>query len=216
MKLFSLTLFATLFRLFSFAGEFYRGELLQEKLKQESLAPLEGKCRIILLRHGETAWNAKGKKQGWTDIPLNEKGKEQAKALGDLLSDINVTTFYASALSRTTETAEIIATSHEGAKVVPDELLRFFRKDKIRCFDFLKSKQRKKAEMFKEVTEDATAYLKNLSYKHPGETVIVVTHSRVIKYLLIFLGGYTDSNVRIKNGAFARFIGDGQTLSIEL
>ncbi len=216
MKLFSLTLLTTLLCVSSFAAECYRGELLKEKLKQESLAPLDGKCRIILLRHAETAWNAKGKKQGWTDIPLNEKGKEQAKALGDLLSDITVKTFYASALSRATETAEIIASSHEGAKVVPDEAIRFFRKDKIRCFDFLKSKERKKAEMFREVTEDAIAYLKNLSLKHPGETVIVVTHSRVIKYLLIVLGGYNNSNVRIKNGAIARLIGDGQTLSIEL
>ncbi len=181
MKIFSLILTLIFYCFPLLSGESYRGEVLKEKLKVENLQPLGSKCRIILLRHGETAWNAKGKRQGWTDIPLNEEGKSQAENLGDKLSDITIKTFYASALSRATETAEIMARSHEGATVVADPAVRFFRKDKIRCFDFLKSAKRKKAEMFKEVSEDSIAYLKKLCKNHPGETVVVVTHSRVIK-----------------------------------
>ena len=39
-------------------------------------------CIIYLTRHGETEWNEKKLIQGHTDIPLNEKGKKQAKQLG--------------------------------------------------------------------------------------------------------------------------------------
>ena len=67
---------------------------------------------IYFLRHGETAWNAAGKLQGRLDIPLNLKGKAQAKRnggmLAELLSDPKAMTYVASPLLRTRQTMEII------------------------------------------------------------------------------------------------------------
>lgn len=65
--------------------------------------------KIILIRHGETAWNRERKIMGWVDIPLNEKGRAQAKQVGAALKELyNIESIYSSDLSRTVETAEII------------------------------------------------------------------------------------------------------------
>ncbi len=216
MKIYYLIIYVSFLYLAPISAESKLGEVLSENLKQEGLLPLDNRCRMILLRHGETEWNAQGKSQGWTDIPLNEEGKKQSKELAAKLSGITVNTFYASALSRAVETAEIIASSHEGSTLISDPALRFFRQDRIIWFDFLKSKKMKKKQMRREVTEDSIAYLKKLSQKHPGETVVIVTHARIVKRVLMILSGKKSSEVMIGNGGIARIIGDGETLFIEL
>jgi len=66
---------------------------------------------IYFLRHGETDWNAAGRLQGRLDIPLNQKGRAQAKrnggVLAELLSDPREPAYVASPLIRTRQTMEI-------------------------------------------------------------------------------------------------------------
>jgi len=64
--------------------------------------------RILLARHGETAWNALGKLQGHTDIALNDVGRDQARALAASFRDAGITAVWTSDLSRARETGEII------------------------------------------------------------------------------------------------------------
>lgn len=64
---------------------------------------------IFLARHGETEWNAIGKLQGHTDVALNEAGRAQARALGEALSDENISSVTTSDLSRARETGALIA-----------------------------------------------------------------------------------------------------------
>ena len=66
---------------------------------------------ILLVRHGETAWNAEGRYQGKLDSPLTDRGTAQAKAIGDHLAAINIrpAKIVASPLGRTRQTAAIIA-----------------------------------------------------------------------------------------------------------
>ncbi len=45
---------------------------------------------LVLLRHGESEWNAKNLFTGWVDVPLSEKGIEEAKRGGTLLTDAGV------------------------------------------------------------------------------------------------------------------------------
>jgi phosphoserine phosphatase len=63
---------------------------------------------ILLVRHGETAWNREGRYQGRTDIPLSETGQTQVAALGKRLATTPIKIAYASPLSRAKNTAEAI------------------------------------------------------------------------------------------------------------
>ena len=67
----------------------------------------DGTLRIYLARHGLTDWNAQQRLQGWSDVPLNATGREQARALAEALRGIPVRRVYSSTLSRSLETAEI-------------------------------------------------------------------------------------------------------------
>jgi broad specificity phosphatase PhoE len=79
----------------------------------------------LILRHGQSAWNAEGRWQGWIDVPLTEAGEAQARARAEALAadGIDVGIVYASDLQRAHRTAELIAAAI-GAAVVPDERLR--------------------------------------------------------------------------------------------
>jgi broad specificity phosphatase PhoE len=66
--------------------------------------------RIILVRHGETAWNKVERFRGRADVPLNEVGISQAEATAHRIERVwQVTAVYSSPLSRATRTAEAIA-----------------------------------------------------------------------------------------------------------
>ncbi|MGZ3236396.1 MAG: histidine phosphatase family protein [Burkholderiaceae bacterium] len=65
---------------------------------------------ILLIRHGETDWNAQKRLQGHLDIGLNAEGQRQARALGQALLDESLDAIYASDLQRAKHTAQAIAT----------------------------------------------------------------------------------------------------------
>ena len=67
---------------------------------------------VYVARHGETDWNAEGRLQGHTDVPLNDRGRTQARALAAALGAAGVegvATVVASDLARAKETADIVA-----------------------------------------------------------------------------------------------------------
>jgi broad specificity phosphatase PhoE len=64
--------------------------------------------RLLLVRHGETAWNAEHRLQGDHDVPLSDTGRAQARALGPLVSTHSPSVVVASPLARARETAELL------------------------------------------------------------------------------------------------------------
>jgi probable phosphoglycerate mutase len=64
---------------------------------------------ICIARHGETAWNNSGILQGWTDVPLNDKGREQSAEMAQAFEQEGFASVWSSPLIRASESAGIIA-----------------------------------------------------------------------------------------------------------
>lgn len=64
--------------------------------------------KLVLVRHGQSVWNLQNRFTGWVDVPLTEKGKEEAYRAGELLKDVKFDVAYTSALTRAQETLKII------------------------------------------------------------------------------------------------------------
>ena len=71
--------------------------------------PADGATRVVVVRHGETEWNALTRIQGHTDIDLNERGRWQAAQLARALADEGVQAVYSSDLRRAHDTAHPLA-----------------------------------------------------------------------------------------------------------
>ena len=79
--------------------------------------------RLLLIRHGITAWNKDSRYQGQTDVPLGDDGLAQAEAVGTRLRDADIDRIYSSDLSRARQTAEAIS-RRSGVPVRLDSRLR--------------------------------------------------------------------------------------------
>jgi probable phosphoglycerate mutase len=62
---------------------------------------------VYLARHGETAWSLSGQHTGRTDLPLTERGEQQARALGQRLREVNFAKAFTSPSQRARRTAEL-------------------------------------------------------------------------------------------------------------
>ncbi|MFE5814467.1 histidine phosphatase family protein [Streptomyces sp. NPDC056479] len=63
---------------------------------------------LFLVRHGETEWSRSGRHTGWTDVPLTERGREEARRLVPLIRSHRIGAAFVSPLERARETAELI------------------------------------------------------------------------------------------------------------
>jgi len=64
--------------------------------------------RVLLIRHGESTWNAAGRWQGWGDPPLSARGREQAAALAEQLAAHGILRLVSSDLARAAQTAQML------------------------------------------------------------------------------------------------------------
>ena len=63
---------------------------------------------VFLVRHGETEWSRSGRHTGWTDVPLTERGRQEARRLAPLIGSQRIGAAFVSPLRRARETAELI------------------------------------------------------------------------------------------------------------
>jgi broad specificity phosphatase PhoE len=149
---------------------------------------------FLCLRHGVTDWNAQGRFQGRTDIPLNDEGISQADAAALRLRNVRIDHVVASPLVRAARTAEIAASSLAAPLAIDDRL--------IEC-DFGSLEGRSIAEMMKErgltameqlatilpsdgeawalVTARALRCVADWLDRHPQATILFVCHDAVMQ-----------------------------------
>ena len=80
---------------------------------------------LVLVRHGESQWNLENRFTGWIDIPLTEKGREEARRAAEKIRDIHFDRAYTSVLQRATESLDIMlqVTGQQGIPVAYDRAL---------------------------------------------------------------------------------------------
>lgn len=144
---------------------------------------------VCLIRHGETDWNAQGKIQGKTDIPLNAAGIEQAQQCGAYLSASDWDLIITSPLQRARRTAEIINETLDLPLVEMEEFAEkhfgdaeglTFEERALTFPDRLYPNQEDN-DFFH---ERLAAGLKIIHDRYPNKRVLLVSHGGVINAIL--------------------------------
>jgi len=162
--------------------------------------------RLVLVRHGQTAWNLEERAQGHTDVGLDETGRAQAVALAPYIAAMAPTALWSSDLVRARETAGVLA-SAVGLDVRPDARLREFdagERAGLTTAEFAEKFPEAHAswrdghitghvpgaETIAEVTARMVPALQEIwDATPPGETSVAVAHGACLKVsLLAFLG----------------------------
>jgi probable phosphoglycerate mutase len=153
---------------------------------------------IYFIRHGETAGNRENRFRGRHDFPLNENGIRQAEALRDELREVSFDAVYSGPLSRTRQTAEILANGR--SKIILEEGFNNISlgpwedvsKDEVRrkypeAWQLWVTTPEKLSfpgmETLAQVRQRSFAALQKIIQQHPEGRIAVVTHRAVIKPL---------------------------------
>jgi 2,3-bisphosphoglycerate-dependent phosphoglycerate mutase len=168
--------------------------------------------RILLVRHGETDWNASGRIQGHSDTPLNAAGRLQARRAAQRLAREPIRALYSSDLARAFETAAIIG-APLGLTVVASPQLRERRYGewegltsaeiqahypeqfaiwRARSTDFAPPQ----GETRNEILTRALAELQTIARRHVREMVVVVSHGGLCYVLINHILGSVDADRR--------------------
>jgi probable phosphoglycerate mutase len=193
--------------------------------------------RIYLVRHGETEWNRVRRFQGRSDLPLNQEGKKQVRALALALQNIPLLAIYTSPLLRALETARSIKVFHPSTPLFEEESLMEMDLGEFDGMnvqdwaeqypDFRKAWNENPAsvkmpggESLKDVQDLAKETLKRITRIYPSDsTICIISHNFVNLTLLcdllkIPLNRFRE--LRQENAAFNVICKKGNRLYVEL
>jgi broad specificity phosphatase PhoE len=180
---------------------------------------------IYAVRHGETTFNEESRVQGTIDAPLNEFGRQQAKAVAEEFEGKNISRIISSPLSRALDTAKQISSHCKIDYTIEDD----FRE--ISCGDFqgmtieeiqntrwqewqnfLKNRhfQPKNGESMNMLNERVvTALQKTLATSGPDDTIIIVSHAGGIRMMISWLMNISVEsavNFGLSNASIAKYV----------
>ncbi len=158
--------------------------------------------KVLVIRHGQTDWNLERRIQGRTDIPLNQKGIEQAYKTSEKLKNEKIELILSSPLKRCKQTAEIIQQNQNVPIFFEDRLLEIsygemegrFSKDFDNREGFgniVKKKTFQGAETSKDFKNRVFKLLEEVkSFKQ--KKILLVTHNEVCKAINLYFNKFDD------------------------
>lgn len=172
--------------------------------------------QLVIVRHGESEWNALGKWTGHTDVHLSEKGYKEAAMMGELLKDIKLDYAYMSQQQRTKETLEGILDA-SGQYDVPYEVAAainerdygvYTGKNKWEMRDEVGEEQFQRirrgwdepipeGETLKMVYERAVPFYQDTVVPRlaNGENVLLAAHGNSIRSLVKYIESVSDADI---------------------
>lgn len=167
---------------------------------------------VLLIRHASNDYLTQNRMAGWQPIPLNEQGRNEARALAQRLATVPLRAIYASPIARARETAEIIAQPHQLAvqihpgltevnvgdwtnQTIPDlQATEAWKQLLARPFAF----RFPNGESNAEVHARMVATMEALVAAHPEQIIALVSHADPIKIALAhYLGMKLDDFNRL-------------------
>lgn len=198
---------------------------------------------LVLVRHGESEWNAQGLWTGLTDIPLSEKGKKEAQTAAHLIKDIPFDVVFTSALTRAKQTFDemksVLSQNNplqifEEAAINERDYGDLTGKNKWEIKKHFGEKQFLKwrrsweesvpgGESLKDVYNRVIPYYQKniLPCILKGQNVLIVAHGNSLRALIKYLENISDSDiptVEIKTGQIYLYTIDktGEIISKEI
>ncbi|MGH3065744.1 MAG: histidine phosphatase family protein [Gaiellaceae bacterium] len=167
--------------------------------------------RLILVRHGETEWNAKQQFQGHADPGLNELGRRQAQDLAESLALMQIDAIYSSDLKRARETAETIGErvglrvhemselrevdvgewtglTHEEIEELYPGALHRWRSGTGDGWEL--------GESYERLTARLLRAFRVIADRHPNDRVLIVGHGGTIRAMLAHVSGVSVAESR--------------------
>jgi broad specificity phosphatase PhoE len=168
--------------------------------------------RIILIRHGQTAWHSDGveRAEGRADVDLDEVGVRQARATAARLDQWEISAVYSSPLKRALSTASVLA-ARRGLTAQPEPGLididygkwqglthKEAQADNPSLYDLWMKKPHLVAfpggENLADVRKRMVSDFESLTSQHDGQTIVLVSHKVAVKVLLCHVLGLDDTH----------------------
>jgi probable phosphoglycerate mutase len=163
--------------------------------------------RLVLVRHGQTAWNAVGRAQGHTDISLDDTGRQQAEQMATVVAELNPALLLSSDLARARETAAFLEkatglTAEEDPRLreydvgmrtglTREEFAERLGEDASLAFDSHAHVDAPGAETVTEVADRIVpATREAVERLAPGETGVLVMHGAALRIALAGVLGW--------------------------
>ena len=172
--------------------------------------------KIVLIRHGETAWNRELRLQGRTDIPLSPEGITQMKQAGELLKALpfSIDKVVSSPLTRARQTAEILSEAlglpTDNIAIEPLFIERNFGAGEGMRYEEAQTRYPDDnfpgMETVDELCARAEAAITHCAQTYPGQNILVTAHGAMIRGVLMAASkrtiSYFDKRYWIHNGSY--------------